>query len=186
MRGRVVVTGRLTRSMIAFLILALGGISLVSCSADSRTTIAATCVPPSAFDALSTGRQYFNGGMRGAGWVQVWKSAVVHVVRGTFVGLELIEPEYPAGYVGSRAGFPWTRPTLSGAGVLKPARRCRTTPTSGGLPVVTYYFQSVASGTVTATAPLSEGWRVQSVEACQEVRISCAPLKALRVTVTVS
>lgn len=175
-----------TRLMILSLIVALSGIAFGSCSAGGDGAVATTCIPASAFDALSADKQSFDGGLRGPGWVQVWKSASVHVTRGTFVGLELVQPEYPAGYVSARAGFPWTRPKLSASKVLKSARQCRKTPQSVGLQVLTYYFQGVATGTVTATVPLSDGWRVQSTKACEDVRLSCTLLTPLRVTVTVS
>ena len=118
--------------------------------------------------------------------MRAWKSTAVHVTTGTFVELELVEPMFPQGYVSPNADFPWTRPKLSTEKVLKPARWCGPRRQSVGLRVVTYYFQGISAGTVTAEAPLATSWRTQSLEACEKVKLQCARLKALKVTVTVT
>lgn len=188
MSTRIVINGGLIRLVISFLIVALIGISLGSCSAGTGANLATNCVPVSADAAKSSDVvRSFDGGIQGVDWVRVWKSGPIHITRGMFVGLELIEPMEPPGYVIRRAGFPWTHPRLSSERVLKSARQCHPSAPSAGLQVVVYYFQGVATGTVTATAPLSEGWSVQSTEACaNENAPHCVPLEPLRVTVIVT
>jgi hypothetical protein len=172
--------------VVSFLVLP-SGFLLGSCGAKPSGSIAEACVPVSSDAAKSSDvLRSFDWGIEGNNWVRAWKSTNIHVTHGTFVELELVEPMFPPGYVSSDAGFPWTRPQLSTNKVLKPARWCGPKQTSVGLQVVTYYYEGVSTGNVTAEAPLTKGWRNPSLGVCEKVKLRCTRLEALKVNVTVT
>ena len=175
------------RSLVALLVLVPGGLVLGSCSARNISSIATACVPVASDAAKSSDvLRSFAWGIKGNDWVRAWKSTSIRVTRGVFVELELVAPVFPPGYVSADASFPWARPRLSKQKVLEPARWCGPKGQSLGLQVVVYYFQAVSTGTVTAKAPLSKGWAVQSPNACDRVKLHCTPLEPLTLKITVT
>lgn len=107
----------------------------------------------------------------------VWTSRTLAIRKGTFVGLEVVEP---AAYATTSA-FPWSSPTLSTTGVLTPTRPCHS-PLAATLPLALYYFRATGLGSITVTIPLSKSW-VTRAHPCADV--GCAPLVALRVLISV-
>jgi len=96
---------------------------------------------------------------------------------GTFLGLEVVEPEKYT----SVSGFPWTAPTLSARGVLVRTYSCHPSPPAT-LPTAVYWYKVDAVGTVTALVPLSPGWLSRQTPPCLNA-LSCDGLSALRVSV---
>ena len=130
--------------------------------------LAVTCVPRRA-NTVPVSR----------GWIRVWASQDLQVRRGTFVGVEVVEPAA----FSSKLGFPWAKPVLSASGVLAPTHLCSpNTPTPPAtLAIAVYYFEAVRHGAVTVTVPLKKGWPSHH-SGCA----GCAPLARLRVGVTVT
>lgn len=120
------------------------------------------------------------------GWVRVWTNGSLHVKRGMFVGLEVVEPEGDLTgppNLARQAIFPWLAPVMMSNEVLRPTRACQQTAIAT-LPLAVYWFEAIGEGAVTVTVPLSKEW-AHTPNACPPA-LHCAPLQPLQVSITVT
>ena len=147
------------------------GVLLATGSSGLPTATPVACVPAQSDIVPVTAR-----------WDRVWANGVVHLKRGMFLGLEVVEGEVviPPSDPSVVLSFPWTAPVVSDNGVVNATRECPHEPEITSVPVAVYWFRAVATGTVTVTVPLTRAWTLAG-------RHSLVPrLQTLRVSVTVS
>jgi hypothetical protein len=158
--------------VVAVLVVIGAGIAVLVATGTSglRTTTTVACVPEQS-DLIPVS----------ARWDRVSTSGAVHLKRGMFVGLEVVEGE-PVATVGSPRvvfSFPWRTPILSSDVVLRASEVCGHPVSVTTVPLAVYWFQAVATGKVTVTVPLTKAWT-------QATNKSLVPrLQPLRVLVTV-
>ena len=158
--------------VVVLAIIGIGVVVLVATGTSGlKTTMTVSCVPARSDIVPVSAR-----------WDRVWANSAVHLKRGMFVGLEVVEGEVliPPSDPSIAYSFPWTAPAVSTKGVLTATRECRNHGLDiTSVPLAVYWFQAVDTGKVTVTVPLTKAW-------VQATRRGLVPrVQPLRVSVTV-